>query len=247
MRGVNMFKKLQTAKRVWRIACSIFMVGALTLFFLATLFERWVPAAVYQWRDERGSVHFTDDINQIPKRYRKPPYLLKVPRTSGEPPSSSSPVRSSPGAAAKEISAHEDAGPGTSKAEEALLTEEERAAVQETISYLEGEIQRDEILTRMMPSERNGKTFVAAIKQSLPLKKSLAGKLSKLEPPLIKKTLEFIKASIEEDEQARVTGPRMKRRTLGILNRLKREMGTKVSLVGQLKELLRAEEDTAEP
>ncbi|MFQ5716256.1 MAG: DUF4124 domain-containing protein [Nitrospinales bacterium] len=222
------------------------MVGALALFFLATLFERWVPAAVYKWRDERGSVHFTDDINQVPKRYRKPPYLLKVPRTSDKPPFSS-PVQSSPGAASKEISEHEDAGPGTSKAEETRLTEEEKTAIREAISYLEGEIQRDEILTRMMPSERNGKTFVAAIKRSLPQKKGLAEKLSKLEPPLIKKTLGFIKASIDKDEQVRVTGPKMKRRTLGMLNRLKREMETKVSLVGELKELLKMEEDQTEP
>jgi hypothetical protein len=39
---------------------------------------------VYKWVDEKGVVHFTDDITQIPEKYRPQTKTLEYPEESGE-------------------------------------------------------------------------------------------------------------------------------------------------------------------
>jgi hypothetical protein len=34
---------------------------------------------IYQWKDEKGNLHFTDDISQVPERYRDQVQKKKVP------------------------------------------------------------------------------------------------------------------------------------------------------------------------
>ncbi|MFQ5672220.1 MAG: DUF4124 domain-containing protein [Nitrospinales bacterium] len=219
---------------------AVFLIGMMLLW---ALFPPSVEAAIFKWKDDRGAVHFTDDINQIPRKFRKPPYLSRMPAISFPNIGSS---RSGAGADSETGSETSSAPSGDSpKKENGKLTKEEKVVLQETILYLKNEIKRDEDLTQMMPSERTGKTFAASIQQSLPQKKELVQKLSELDLPAIQEAHNFLQDSLRQDEQVRVTGPRMKNRTIRLLNRLKLELKTESSLVGRLEELLRADEKKA--
>ena len=59
----------------------IFLVGMITLPFVAGGQE------IYQWVDEKGTVHFTDDFGQIPEKYQD---QVKKKETPPEPAPSSS-------------------------------------------------------------------------------------------------------------------------------------------------------------
>lgn len=209
------------------------------MMLLWVLLPPSAEAAIFKWKDARGAVHFTDDINRVPRKFRKPPYLSRVPETF---PLSTAPSRSNVGVESKKGLATASVPPGVSqKKESGRLTKEEKAAIRETVAYLQNEIKRDQNLTKIMPSERSGKTFVASIRQSLPQKKQLVQKLSALDSPATQEVLGFLQTSLEQDEQVRVTGPRMKNRTVHILSRLKGELQAASRLVGRLEELLRAD------
>ena len=80
-----------------------------TLFFVVLLLQLYttpVQAAYYQWVDEAGVTHFTDDPDSIPSRYQKRAKKLALP---DEP----APARAAPGARAPApLAAPEDAAPG---------------------------------------------------------------------------------------------------------------------------------------
>ncbi len=58
------------------------LVGMITLPFVAGGQE------IYQWVDEKGTVHFTDDVGQIPEKYQD---QVKEKKTPEEPAPSPSP------------------------------------------------------------------------------------------------------------------------------------------------------------
>lgn len=217
-------------------------------FFLLILFQQPASAVIYKWTDEQGRVLYTDDILQIPRQFRKPPYLIKGPGFPF-PKTQAFPAEPQPNMDSAEGGESGD----TQEKETAKLTQAELKTVRSVVSYLESEVKRNEGFTKMMPSEGTGKRFVANIKESLPGKKNLAEKLSAYKSPEIQPTpnflktiqpaLDFLKTSIEADEQAKVTGPRMKRRTVAILNRLKQEMETETRLIEQLNKVLKEEEN----
>ena len=79
-----------------------------TLFFVVLLLQLYatpVQAAYYQWVDEAGVTHFTDDPDSIPSRYQKRAKKLALP---DEP----APARAAPGAQAPApLAAPEGAAP----------------------------------------------------------------------------------------------------------------------------------------
>jgi hypothetical protein len=60
------------------------LVGMITLPFVAGGQE------IYQWVDEKGTVHFTDEISQIPEKYQDQVKKKKIPNE----PTPSSPIKS---------------------------------------------------------------------------------------------------------------------------------------------------------
>ena len=46
---------------------------------------------VYRWVDEKGTVHFTDDLGQVPEKYREKIQKEKIPKEPPPPPPSSPP------------------------------------------------------------------------------------------------------------------------------------------------------------
>ncbi len=54
-----------------RIAAKLTVMKRISVIILLTLFISEVSfAEVYRWVDEKGAVHFTDDIMQVPEKYR---------------------------------------------------------------------------------------------------------------------------------------------------------------------------------
>lgn len=61
-------------------------VVAGAVFFLAALASWPIQAGVYSWKDEKGAIHFTDKLYDIPKKYREGELGFKKYR-SARPPS----------------------------------------------------------------------------------------------------------------------------------------------------------------
>ena len=72
--------------------------SVVAVFFLVVLMSWPVQAGVYSWKDEKGAIHFTDKLHEIPKKYRKEDKGFKKYRSARPPtsfPSSEVPVPSS--------------------------------------------------------------------------------------------------------------------------------------------------------
>jgi len=68
----------------------IFLVGMITLPFVAGGQE------IYQWVDEKGTVHFTDDFGQIPEKYQDQVKEKKTPPEPAPSPSTRRPQSKAP-------------------------------------------------------------------------------------------------------------------------------------------------------
>ncbi len=201
-------------------------------------------ATIYKWKDDQGNTHFTDNESSIPLQYRDKSRLETVRGPSEK-----------PAPAAKESGAEPTGGqekkPDQPKAPAAPSGKQEMPGLEKTnieaaIEYLQGEIQRDEGLLTIMPTELNGKYFVAKVQEFLPRKESLADRIAKSEVPSLKATLGFLQSSIQQDEKEHVTGPLMKTRMIQLQGRLKSEMAMEKQLIEQLKaDLAQAEKESA--
>jgi chromosome segregation ATPase len=58
----------------------IILVGMITLPFVAG------GQQIYQWVDEKGTVHFTDDISLVPEKYQDQIKEKKIPKEPASPP-----------------------------------------------------------------------------------------------------------------------------------------------------------------
>ena len=58
----------------------------LGILALSPVFAPPASADIYRWEDERGVIHFTDDLSSIPAKYRKKAHeILKTPPAAGQP------------------------------------------------------------------------------------------------------------------------------------------------------------------
>ncbi len=60
----------------------------LLLHFLFILMALPAQGEMYRWVDEKGTVHFADDLSKVPERYRSGVETKKTPKEAGESPSS---------------------------------------------------------------------------------------------------------------------------------------------------------------
>lgn len=66
------------------------MVKTVQVTFTVAILIGIVPLAfgqMYKWVDEKGTVHFTDDLSKIPEKYRAEAESRKVPKETPPPPS----------------------------------------------------------------------------------------------------------------------------------------------------------------
>jgi len=72
----------------------------IAVVFCLALIPQLSLAQVYRWVDEKGGVHFTDDMTQIPEKYRPKTERTAIPQETGV--SKPQPDKAAPGAANKE-------------------------------------------------------------------------------------------------------------------------------------------------
>ncbi len=61
------------------------MMKRILLILLSIFIAEISFGEVYKWVDEKGVVHFTDDMNQIPEKYRRTIEQRRVPEETKEP------------------------------------------------------------------------------------------------------------------------------------------------------------------
>ena len=71
-------------------------LGVLIFIILVFTFLRAFAQEIYRWVDEKGTLHYADDLSQIPERYRDQIQTRKVPQETPRP--SVSPSFPAPGA-----------------------------------------------------------------------------------------------------------------------------------------------------
>lgn len=81
------FRTLFPLPRLLRFALAAATALSLSFFFAPGISR----ADIYQWEDDQGTLHFTDDVSRIP-----PPYRKKATQLIREGPSVISPMRTSP-------------------------------------------------------------------------------------------------------------------------------------------------------
>lgn len=221
-----------------------FGISAAIPVLLFALSVQPAGATIYKWKDDQGKVHFTDNESSIPLRYRDKSRLETVRGPSEKPPPPAA-KESEP-----EPTGDQEKKPEKPKAaaaqEKPGMSGLDKLNIEAAIEYLGSEIQRDEGLLTIMPTELNGKYFVAKIQEFLPRKESLADRIAKSEVPSLKATLGFLQSSIQQDDKEHITGPLMKTRMIQLQGRLKSEMAMEAQLVQQLKaDLAQAEKERA--
>ncbi len=190
-----------------------------------------VFAKIYKYKDEHGKTHFTDDASKIPPRYRNKGSVKKF-RGVNEP--DPAPVTSSalPGKAS--------AGGGESgvKKDEGFSSQEE-GLVKKTIQTFKVGIVLANRYKNVQPSFSNGLGAVNAIQSALPLKESLASELAGTKVPELKEAMAFLNQSIAIDQQTTSVGQGLKKRIVGILNRMADEGKQQSALIDKLEKALK--------
>jgi len=76
---------MKPRKSGWNPGCAA-LLAAVAALVLSLSFAVPSLADIYRWEDERGVVHFTDDLSAIPAKYRrKAREILKTPPDAGRP------------------------------------------------------------------------------------------------------------------------------------------------------------------
>lgn len=121
---------------------------AAAILLLVPLLPPSASADIYRWEDGEGAVHFTDDLSNIPRAYRRKAtlHIREAPRSLGPPPA----VEASPGL-----------GPGSpglappTEEDEAAALERERDQLRARIDQLDAKIAAKESHIQAVDQKRS--------------------------------------------------------------------------------------------
>jgi hypothetical protein len=193
-----------------------------------------VIAKIYKYKDEHGKTHFTDDASKIPLRYRDKGSVKRFKGVNEPPPAAGAPP-GFPGQASA-------GGGGSEVKEDEGLSPQEVALVGKTIQVFKVGIVLATRYKNVQPSFANGLGAVNAIQSALPLKESLASELAGTKVPELKEALGFLNQSIAVDQQTKSVGQGLKKRIVGILNRMADEGKQQAALIKKLEKALKESE-----
>ena len=217
------------------------------LFLFTTLFLMGQPlqAAIFKWKDDRGKVHFTDDVTKIPDRYRlkaknADPEETPLSEADFVAPEVAEPETFEEDSVSEDKTVEEEETP-VSEPEPAEnikseLTQEEQAAIQEAIALLQSEIARDQQWAQLHVNRSNGKQIMQSIQEALPGKLALASKLAQFDLPILQETYGFLQQNIEMESTIDPVGPRLRTRMRRTVSRLEGELPVKTQLVERLQQ-----------
>ena len=236
MRSVNMILKTVAA-----------------IVFPILLLSQPVLAQVYQWTDEEGKTHFTDNLNAIPEQFLTKKHKRKMEKhgapSGGSITEITEPEENSAGETQAEKTGTTDGADEEEKEEEPTgPSPEEVAAANQAIGFLRASIQRYEKFANFVPSSIASKQMYFAFQGNLAAKKAMAEKLAAFELLVLQETGSFLKQSLAQDEVYRKKGAGgLTTLTRQHFRRLISEKSQKEQLIQKLQQVQAVEPATPVP
>ncbi|MBT5472296.1 MAG: DUF4124 domain-containing protein [Nitrospina sp.] len=226
------------------------VIQKIILFFVGVIFLfpyiDGAEAAVYKWRDENGKIHFTDDPNNVPEKFRQDKMKFRpLPKTSPKEEITKAKKKED----AKESIAPEEIKDKDSEKKSTGLTEAEKSAANAVIAFFEEDMPRYDSIYAYPLSNRTSRLTKLrklrnAVIATIPQKQDLVKQISALQLPLLKEVTNFLQTMIAEDERLKKVLPQMLRNTRQrvnkMANRLKAQADSEAKFIEQLEEALKA-------
>jgi len=206
---------------------------------LAFLAVAWIiappaHAKVYQYQDDKGVKHYTDDPGSIPKKYWK---QIEEKKYRG--------ITSAP-SPSKDKQAGGEADKGEKPEEGEGLSDEDISLINKSVPTLSAVVALGNKYKSLYPIPNTGMNLSNEIKGNLPKKKSLAKDLEKAKAPELKSVLGFLKKSIAGDEQVKTHELRNRRFVVKAIERVVGESKEAGKLLETLKKALEEGKKKAE-
>ncbi|MBT6716557.1 MAG: DUF4124 domain-containing protein [Nitrospina sp.] len=225
------------------------VIQKIILFFVGVIFLfpyiDGAEAAVYKWRDENGKIHFTDDPNNVPEKFRQDKMKFRpLPKTSPKEEITKAKKKED----AKESIAPEEIKDKDSEKKSTGLTEAEKSAANAVIAFFEEDMPRYDSIYAYPLSNRTSRLTKLrklrnAVIATIPQKQDLVKQISALQLPLLKEVTNFLQTMIAEDERLKKVLPQMLRNTRQrvnkMANRLKAQADSEAKFIEQLEEALK--------
>ncbi len=213
-----------------------FVSGAKTGAWLWLILAAWTfalpqtaAAGIYKWKDETGRVHFTDSLQKIPEKYRKGTKVKKMKMR----PLPAPPVKPMP--QANEGQGDASGSADSQNAPGAAASEGDAKMMQETIAFLNQDIERYKKYEDYVPQRRSALMLRNEIVGALPAKEALLEKLKTSESASLKAAQAFLKASIAKDLEAKKQEYPKRLVFIGERTRINAEKIQKAALIEQLQ------------
>lgn len=136
-------------KRTSGTAMALWLFGGMLVF--SALLAPPAAADIYRWEDERGVIHFTDDLSAIPAKYRKQTReILKTPPEAGKPSVSTMGAPSStpgPSLSPKSSTGEEMVPPALPRDDDAAQAEKLRAKIDAKERFLRAVDEKQSLAT----------------------------------------------------------------------------------------------------
>ena len=225
------------------------VIQKIILFFVGVIFLfpyiDGAEAAVYKWRDDNGKIHFTDDPNNVPEKFRQDKMKFRpLPKTSPKEEITKAKKKED----AKESIAPEEIKDKDSEKKSTGLTEAEKSAANAVIAFFEEDMPRYDSIYAYPLSNRTSRLTKLrklrnAVIATIPQKQDLVKQISALQLPLLKEVTNFLQTMIAEDERLKKVLPQMLRNTRQrvnkMANRLKAQADSEAKFIEQLEEALK--------
>jgi len=231
--------------RVFKIL--VFLVVA--THFLGSLSGK-LEAAIYKWKDEKGKIHFTDDPNRVPEKYRqeklkfRPLPKIAPKKEISEPQKEEEEKAVLPPEEVKETQAQK---------KPSELTEADKSALESVVIFFEEDMPRyDAIFKRPLSNGNSGKRKWKVLRNTviatIPQKEALLEQISKAEYPLLKEIASFLKQVIEKDQKLTKVLPLISDNTRPLVNKLSNRLKNQASKEEEfIKKIEEALNPTVEP
>ena len=162
------------------------VIQKIILFFVGVIFLfpyiDGAEAAVYKWRDENGKIHFTDDPNNVPEKFRQDKMKFRpLPKTSPKEEITKAKKKED----AKESIAPEEIKDKDSEKKSTGLTEAEKSAANAVIAFFEEDMPRYDSIYAYPLSNRTSRLTKLrklrnAVIATIPQKQDLVKQISAL-------------------------------------------------------------------
>ena len=205
-------------------------------------FSETASARIYKWKDETGSVHYTDDYYSVPSQYRpkdepkpQPDDPLQIPFPT---------MNEKDDESVEETDIAEEGGE-LKQEEEAGLSDEAKGTINQVIAFLEKDVERYKSFYDLKSGRSNTKRLKETLLSTISERQQLANDLEAIDSDAAKGVAGFLKSSSSRDEELKGKKGKIGRGSGTLyklmLNPVKAEEKTKIQMAKNLKQFLEEE------